>query len=426
MGKNIRYIFFIMIAFLLGSIAMMYVNLFNILILGGILLNFCIARKEFIANMRSSGLFLKLPLFILLYLGIHTLVLKVLGTGSVKYSYSIFEALLLYFLGIPLYICSVKDILDRMLLKYSLLAFVGGVMCFNLVAFFSLTGAALFQDPVVAISQLSASRFGGNKEILGNFVFLEPQALYISMAALIVFYFTMVSKLWKQRGICLLLFFILLFFLSLTETKSAFLAFSAGMIIMLVYFLKRRTLKYKLGVVGVVVVLAILSFIFVPASLKQRLQLAKTELNDVLNNDLKQGGTIVPRVALYKTNLSHLNEFGVWGLGVAYSNTVKQWYNDSVSVTNGLTDPHNSFMYFWLVGGIPGLLFVLGLFVLPLWRMFRNKQFSFFVLALWVAMLIVNNTTVLLSLNDSRPLILFFLSLLYWKGELFWQWEKKD
>lgn len=425
MKRDFRNRGFISIAFLLGSMAMLYTDLFNIFILVAILFNFFSARKEFVANLKSNNGFLKIPLFFFLYIGVHTLILKLFGTETVKYSYSIFESLFFYFIAIPLYVCSMKDTLNRALLKNGLLAFVGGVIIFNIFVFFQLTGEGLYHDPVAAISQLASSRYGANKEIFGGFVFLEPQALYINLAAIIIFYFGIMTRQACRRVGYILLFFLLFFFLMLTETKSAFVSFIAGFSVLVVFMLKGKTWKYKSGMTALMVGVMILLVVFAPASLKERFQVAGTELNNALNDNLSQGGTIVPRVALYKVNFNHFEEFGIWGLGVSYANTVKGWYSGTEYGISGLTDPHNSFMFYWLNGGIPGLLFVAGLFILPLWRMFRSRSFSFIVLSLWIVILLPNNTTVLLSLNDSKPLILFFLALLYWGNGEFRLWEEE-
>ncbi len=419
MTQKIRIYLFIAIAFLLGSVSFLYTNFFNIVIIIGIVLNFSVAKKEVIVNLREDNLFLKLPFYFILYMGVHALILKFWGDELVKYSYTIFESLLLYFIAIPLYVCSVKDVLNKKILNYSLLAFVGGVIIFNLASFFKLTGDNLFNEPIVAIKVISASRFGGNKEIFGGHVFLEPLGLCISLATVIVFYFAIIARGILNKFKYLLPFSLLLFFLFLTETKSAFISFGLGLLPLLVFFLKGYSMKYKLGVIVILVGVLMVLIVNAPESLKGRFNTTKDEIHHVLKGDLSQGGTIVPRVALYKENFNHFGEFGIFGLGVAYTNTVKKWYAESKYAVHGLTDPHNSFIYFWLIGGFAGLLFVLGIFFLPIWHMYRNRQFTFIVLSLWIVIVLVNNTTVLLSLNDSKPVILFFLSLLYWNSGVF-------
>lgn len=426
MGQKIRIYLFIAIAFLLGSISFLYTNFFNVLIITGIILNFSVAKKEVIASLKEKNLFLKLPLYFILYMGVHALILKLWGAEQVKYSYTIFESLLLYFIAIPLYICSVKDLLNKKILKYSLLAFVGGVIVFNLAAFFKLAGDNLFNEPIIAIKALSASRFGGNKEIFGGHVFVEPLGLYISLAIAIVFYLGIIARGILNKIKYLLPFSLLLFFLFLTETKSAFISCGLGLLPLLILVLKGYKIKYKLGILGILVGISILLIINAPESLKGRFDIAKVEIQNVLKGDFSEGGSIVPRVALYKENFNHFNEFGICGLGVAYTNTVKNWYLESEYRINSLTDPHNSFMYFWLIGGIAGLLFVLGIFILPIWQMYKNKQFTFIILSLWITLIVVNNTTVLLSLNDAKPVILFFLSLFYFGGGVFYRQEKES
>ena len=249
MTQKIRIYLFIAIAFLLGSVSFLYTNFFNIVIIIGIVLNFSVAKKEVIVNLREDNLFLKLPFYFILYMGVHALILKFWGDELVKYSYTIFESLLLYFIAIPLYVCSVKDVLNKKILNYSLLAFVGGVIIFNLASFFKLTGDNLFNEPIVAIKVISASRFGGNKEIFGGHVFLEPLGLCISLATVIVFYFAIIARGILNKFKYLLPFSLLLFFLFLTETKSAFISFGLGLLPLLVFFLKGYSMKYKLGVI---------------------------------------------------------------------------------------------------------------------------------------------------------------------------------
>lgn len=424
MVKKIRSGVLVAIAFLLGAGAMLYVDWFNVIVIGGLLFNVIAARKDFLTNFKRPNVFIKLPLFFGGYLLFHTIALKLWGQEDVRYSYSVFESLGLYFVLLPLYLFSNRDLLeDSRLLKKLLLFFTIGVGILNVAIFFNLVGDSFFHQPLKAISDLAAGRFGGNKEVFGGFIFLEPQALYINIAAMFAFYWSLLTKNIFQRIGFILLFLLLLFFLLLTETKSAYIAFIAGACVMMFFFLRKKSWKARIGYAGMVLVCILIIGAVAPVSVKERMQQAKTELNNVMNNKLAGGGTIMPRVALYKVNFSHFEEFGIWGLGVAYTNTVKKWYKEADYGIGSLTDPHNSFVFFWLVGGLPGLLFVISLFVVPFWHMLKRKNFSYLVLALWLILLIANNTTVLLSLNDSKPLILFFLTLLYLKSEQFRHWE---
>ncbi|MDE7073441.1 MAG: O-antigen ligase family protein [Odoribacter sp.] len=426
MKKQIRGCILQLVALLLAPVATLYVDCFNILVILAIAFNLVVARKEFIGNLKESNLYLKLPLILLVYLLLHTVFLKLFGNEEARYSFSIFESLGLYFIALPLYLFSGRDLLEEpRLFKRVLLCFMYGVIIFNTAAFFKLAGLELFSDPFGAIGRLAASRFGGNKEIFGGFIFLEPQALYINLAAIIALYWSTFSTNVRQKIGFIVLFMLLLFFLILTETKSAYISFIAGFCVWLFFFFKKRNWKFRLKYSCVIVVSLCLLLWCMPDSMKLRMKQAQTELNNALNDDLAGGGTIMPRVALYKVNFSHFREFGLWGLGVAYTNTVRQWYDDSAYRLAHLNDPHNSFMFFWLIGGVVGLLFVLALFALPLWYMLRKKQFSYMAFAFWMMLFIANNTTVLLSLNDSKPLILFFLTLILLKNDQLRRWENE-
>lgn len=424
MVDQLRKGIFIAVVSLLGSIATVYVNLFNVLVVVGILFNFFFVRKTFVSNLKKENVFLKIPLLFFLYMMLHTFWLKCFGQEMVTYSYSIFESLLFYFIAIPLYLFSNRDLLEnRKFLKILLSVFIIAVAIFNIAVFFRLTGYAFFQDPLLAVSRLAASRFGGNKEVFGGFIFLEPQSLYINLAAMIAYYYAILSHNLCHRIGYSFIFLLLVFFLILTETKSAYIAFIVGFLVMTFFLFKNRTSRFKWGYSAIFIGGIILLLMFTPESFRMRMKEAKTELNNTLNGHLTGGGTIMPRVALYKVNFSHFDEFGVWGLGVAYTNTVKKWYSEAVYGIGVLTDPHNSFVFFWLIGGIIGLIFALSLFVVPLWEMLRKRNFSFLVMTLWLMILIANNTTVLLSLNDSKPLILFFLTLFYLKSGEFKTFE---
>lgn len=410
----------ITIVFLLGSIATININLFNILIAIGILFNFSFVRKTFSNNLKKGNIFLKIPLLFCLYMSLHTLVLKYFGQETVAYRYSIFESLFFYFIAIPLYLFSNRDLLENSkFLKALLSIFMIAVTIFNTTIFFQLAGYDFFQDPLMVINQIAANRFGGNKEVFGGFLFLEPQTLYINLAAIIAYYYAILSrKLYHQIGY-IFIFLLLIFFLILTETKSAYIVFIIGFLAITFFLLKNKTPKFRWKYSVIFISCFTLLLLSTPESFRNRLKEAQNELNNTWKGNLSGGSTIMPRVALYKVNFTHLNEYGLWGLGVAYSNTIKKWYNEANYGIEKLTDPHNSFMFFWLTGGVIGLLFALSLFFLPLWEMLRKRKFSFLAIALWLMMFIANNTTVLLDLNDSKSLIIFFLTLLYLKSSEF-------
>ena len=62
----------------------------------------------------------------------------------------------------------------------------------------------------------------------------------------------------------------------------------------------------------------------------------------------------------------------------------------------------------------------------PFYRMFRTRRISWLICALLVVMFVMNNTCILLALNNSRLMILFLLGMFYFYGDVFWQLERGD
>ena len=185
---KIRETLFIVAAFLLGSINPLYNGVVYAFLVIAFLINLRFDFNGFRENVRREWKYLFLPLGGALYMLLHYL-------GSLFFevpyrpSGSVFELLLMYFLFIPLYVVSAKSFVTVHLLRRFLLALCIGILCFNFVNLFCFTGMTLFTEPVKALNLLYSGRFGGNMAMLGGFVYLEPQAIYIAVAAVISYFF---------------------------------------------------------------------------------------------------------------------------------------------------------------------------------------------------------------------------------------------
>lgn len=414
-AKKIRASLFVGTAFLLGSINVLYSGVFYAVMAMAFIVNVCIDYKGFWEHVRQERKYLFLPLGGVAYLVVHYLC-SLFVDVPYKPSWSFVELLLMYFLMVPLYLLSMRSIMTPLLLRRTLLALCVGILLFNFAKLFCITGLMLFTEPVEALNLLYAGRFGGNMDLLGGQVYLEPQALYIAVAAVIAYYFILEydkaveGRLFLYGNI--LVFVLALIFLSFTVTKGSILAFGAGFLLLSVWHVRRKSPKVRWMFVGGLLVLVLLGGLLTPKAYVARLEQMKREITGVMEGNYA-GGSIAPRWGLMKENFSHFNEWGIVGLGVYKGKAVKEWYANSAYVQVFATNSHNSFMEFWLVGGIPGLLFLLYYFVAPFLRMRKNRHYSLLCLASVVTIFVAANTCVVVTLSDTRPFVVFMLSMFF-------------
>lgn len=418
-GKNIRALTFVLIAFLLGSINVLYNIAFYILLVIAFGINLSYDFKGFWQNVRLEKKYVILPLLGGIYLVIHYLCSLFMDIPY-KPSWSMMELLLLYFFFVPLYLLSAKGIMSYQLLRRALFALCWGVIFFNLTKLFCITGFSLFTEPVDALNLIYTGRFGGNMELLGGQVYLEPQALYICISAVISYYFMLnynkasdcKTTLWSS----MVIFVFSVVFLSFTVTKGSILAFIVGFLLISVIYFRKKSVKYRLIFTIICVSIILLGYSLMPNAYMARIEQVKSEIHSVQEGDYK-GGSIAPRLGLMKENFSHFKEFGLLGLGVYKAKMVREWYATSPYQLGGIYNSHNSFVEYWLIGGIPGLFFILFYFISPILRMRKNHQYSFLIIACILTIFIAANTCVVTILIDSAPFVIFMLSLffLYWK-----------
>lgn len=410
---------FLLIAFFLGTWATVYTDIFNIFIILSLGINVFMNPKAFVASLKKEKIYFLLPVVFLLYMGVHTLIYPANGY---KAAYGIFESLSLYFILLPLYVLSVKDILDTKLLKRGFFMFCVGTFLFNFFSIFALTGTSLFTSPYETLLYLYESRFGANKEVFGGHIFVEPQGLYLAVAAILSLFFMIGHKKRTYQIIYLFFFIAFVWFLSLTVTKGAILAFLVGLVVISIYSLKRLSMPRKcLYVIGISFILFMVG-VSTPGAYSSRINQMQDELENVEEGNLT-GGSIAPRLALLKLNLEHFDEYAFWGFGVYTHSIIKEWYVESKYGLANLNDTHNSFFQYWLTGGIVGISFIISIFVLPIYRMIKVRRYSYLMLSVIVMFFVANNTCVLLILNDSKSLIMFFLSMFYFYRDNFVELE---
>ena len=225
------------------------------------------------------------------------------------------------------------------------------------------------------------------------------------------------------------MFLLLTIFLSFTVTKAGILAFILGFGIMNFYLFKHSSFRVRsailIGIVLLVPVFGIFVFDGLKGKYEERAEEVVREIENV-KRGIYEGGTIAPRIGLIRESFMHVDEFCVWGLGIYAKHRVNNWLQSSEDGLGAFTNVHNSFIHYWIQGGILGLAMIVFLFYAPFYRMFRTRRISWLICALLVVMFVMNNTCILLALNNSRLMILFLLGMFYFYGDVFWQLERGD
>ena len=402
--KKIRENSFFFVAFALGW-ASLYGNVLNFLLILLLIVNVWADKAEFVRNIKREKYYLAIPALFLIYMVFHALFFR--AESGLKPSYGIFETLLLYFILVPLYVLSVKPWMSVKMLRKALLCFCGGVLLVNVCMFFELTGWGFFSHPVASLEFIYQSRFGGNRHPLGGDLMLEPQAMVLSLASVLAFCLTLIrKKFWigVMAGLLILC-------LSFTVTKASLLGFMVGAFIGGVYLFRRLKKREKGLAVGVLTVFFSAGIFFMPEGYSMRVQETVSEIKNIEAGNL-QGGSLAPRIAMWSNAKEHFHEYALWGVGLYYKPILKQWYADS-SLIASMPNVHNSFLEYWIKGGIFGLGLIVSLFAFPVVRMKRRKQWSLIALGGIAAIFIASNTCVLFVHNNSLTIILFWLSAFY-------------
>ena len=429
MRNNLRSGLFVITFFLLGSINVLYNTFFYVFVILAFLVNVVMDWRGFQVNMRKEWRYWCLPLLFSVYVLLHYGCSLLFANVPYKASGGILENVFLYFFFVPLYLLSARDVVTARVLRRALSAFCWGVLLFNFAKLFCCTGWALFSDTERVLHVLYAGRFGGNMEMLSGFVYLEPQAVYICASALTAYFFMLNYDKGKERLGWLagnvFVFVCSLAFLSFTVTKGAVLAFAAAFVFLSVVYCIKRSWRFRLVFAGVVVVCILGISFTLPGAYMSRLKSMKQEIVRLSDGNFRGGGSVTPRWGLMKENFSHLDEFGIWGLGLYKSDMIHDWYEHSPYHLKGIHNAHNTFVEYWLSGGLLGLLFILYYFLAPLIKMWKECKWNYLPVAIVISMFVAANTCAIANLEDSLPVVVFMLSLFYLYSALFKEVQDK-
>lgn len=406
--KKIRENSFLFVAFALGW-ASLYGNVLNFLLILLLIWNWRGDTAAFRKNLKLEKYYLAVPCLFLVYMVLHTLYFHFFSDNGLKPSYGIFETLLLYFILVPLYMLSMKPWMSVQLMKKALVLFSCGVLFVNVCIFFEQVGWAFFEHPVESLNIVYQSRFGGNRATLGGFLMLEPQAMILALAAVTAFFQSLIQKkVWLAA-----LAFLLMIFLSFTVTKASILGFLAGAFFGLIYLFRKLGRREKRITVAVICGVILIGIFFIPEGFTQRFRETVTEIKNIKDGNLA-GGSIAPRLAMWLDAKKHFNEFALFGVGVYYKPILKEWYSAYPGqVIAEMPNVHNSFLEYWVKGGIFGLFLIVAFFAFPVVKMIRRHLWPLSVFGGIAVIFIASNTCVLFVHNNSLTIILFWLSAYY-------------
>lgn len=422
--KKVQEIFFLAMGGLLGSVGILYGMTFHYFLLF-VAIFFAFSNwNSFIEKVRSGKDYILVFIVYLLYISLQTIFLNA-GVNDKAY-FGIFETISLNFILVPVYVATLREIMTSRLLKQFLFLFCAGCVLLNLYIVFYLVGKKAFMDMQSTIEFLYTSRFGDNKmSLLGGSLLLEPQAFTIALTALISYIMIFIERRWEMKILCGMMLLLLLFFLSFTVTKAGLLAFTAGFVLVNIYILKKRTWRMRLTLLACVFLFVSGVFVFdgFREKYKERTGEIIVELGNI-KHGVYSGGTIAPRVGFIREAYIHVDEFAFWGLGVYAKNRVKEWFKNSDAGLGEFRNVHNTFLHYWIQGGVFGLAIMIFLFGAPFYMMIRNRRFSYLIASMMVVIIITNGSTILLDLNNSRFIIVLLLSMFYYYGDTFRQIEK--
>ena len=430
MSRSLPTRMFIAVAFLLGSINVLYNVVFYIFLILAFLVNVKMDFRGFLHNLCKEWKYILLPLVGCVYLTIHYLcTLDCSLYAAYRPSWSSVELLLLYFFMIPLYVLSVRNFVTPLLLKKALSALCWGILLLNFVKLFYVAGLTLFTHPLMALNTLYTGRFGEDMAFLGGFVYLEPQAIYLVISALISYFFILKQIRVKdsKRFVagCVFVFVFSLLFLSFTVTKGAILSFIGGVVVLSIAYLRRISPWVPWAFLIVFLLLLFGTWFFLPHAYVNRIEEMEREIESVQRGEFA-GATISSRAGIIKENMQHFHQFAWFGLGVYKKAMTNEWYKNSPYIDVVVTNAHNSFLEFWLRWGIGGVLYLFYFFFAPVIRMLRQKKGVYLTLACIIALCIGNSTSILIILVDSSPFVILFLAMGYFYNDIFYQLQETE
>jgi O-antigen ligase len=213
-------------------------------------------------------------------------------------------------------------------------------------------------------------------------------AMYINFAMAIVLY-NLVSRWnsynlgWKMAWLLLMVFFNV--FIITLASKAGIISLGLVYLIAVSYLVARK--KYIISwIFGIMLVALVFLYMFFPYSYN-RMTVARAAVEqDKLDKESTEGSVL--RMLIWRSSLEIIRDHLLFGVGTGdVEDALMEKYEEkgiTLAVEQRL-NAHNQFLQTWLAIGIPGLLALLLMLLLPAWRAFRRYNLVYFLFLFIIA-----------------------------------------
>ena len=215
-------------------------------------------------------------------------------------------------------------------------------------------------------------------------IFHHPSymAMYINFAVVIILYklvsrWNSYSPGWKVSWLALLIFFNV--FIITLASKAGIISLGLVYLIAVSYVIARK--KFSLSwVIGLMLAALAFLYMFFPYSYN-RMTVARAAVEqEELDKESTEGSVL--RMLIWQSSFEILEDHFLFGVGTGdVANALMEKYEEK-GITLGVEqrlNAHNQFLQIWLAIGIPGLITLLLMLLLPAWQAFRRYNLVYFL-----------------------------------------------
>ncbi|MDR1973239.1 MAG: O-antigen ligase family protein [Bacteroidales bacterium] len=272
-----------------------------------------------------------------------------------------------------------------------------------------------FAQPKTLLANMFYLRLtAGGSNIPWIKVFLKTFSLYPAIGALFAFYLVGKTKRWKRFG-WIIIFIINSFFLMVTVTRGVIIGFLVGFLFIAVFTFNKLSKGKKLLVFSIFATVIILIFSSLPDSFLGRFSRIGIDVKDFYYSG-KDTTSVPIRLTIWQILLSHWKEYFIAGTGSQWSLACLYDYycqagQFSYIGPGKFSHHHNQYLSYLHSYGITGLLFLISLFVYPIFKMVQKKWVSPLLVAVILVFVCCSVEDIYISNQISSPLlfVIFFI-----------------
>jgi O-antigen ligase len=285
----------------------------------------------------------------------------------------------------PVLFLSFSEELSSLKLQNILKAFLGGVVACGIISialgFYNSTtvvnGEIFFRTAVNDVSHERGYSFleqvtqGGNY-FFGTYIspFLRTNyyGLYLSIASILAFYFSVALKKRRYIFIGLFLFFILL----LTDSRGPLISFLIGILLVSIVSVRNRFVKRSLPLIVGVIVLTL--------SISPRTSLLFSDFNKIVSNvNFHSKESAELRLVVWESAIEVIRKNPLFGVGTGDRENamLQSTMNKNKAAFEMKLNAHNQYLEISIAFGIVGLLTLLLIIFAPLMQAIANQKHIF-------------------------------------------------